>query len=162
WRFVHQTLYADDNNSGRLQVVSVEESKSKYYPSLTIVVGTTLDQVTSQLRMLALALIALSTFIWLSAAFFWRLLCRSALSPLTRMTISVKTISADDLNKRLPTVTTRDELEGLSCAFNELLDRLQISFERQRRFAAEASHQLRTPLTAMLGQLDVAMRRNRS
>ena len=47
-------------------------------------------------------------------------------------------------------------------AFNDLLDRLQTSFEQQRRFAAEASHQLRTPLTAVLGQLEVALRRDRS
>ena len=71
-------------------------------------------------------------------------------------------ISAADLNQRLLAPTTGDELEDLSRAFNDLLDRLQVSFDRQRQFAAEASHQLRTPLTAMLGQIDVALRRERS
>lgn len=71
-------------------------------------------------------------------------------------------ISAADLNRRLTIVASGDELEGLSRAFNDLLTRLEVSFERQRRFAAEASHQLRTPLTAMLGQVDVALRRDRS
>jgi signal transduction histidine kinase len=52
-------------------------------------------------------------------------------------------------------------LEELSRAFNGLLERLHESFERQRRFTGDASHQLRTPLTAMLGQIEVALRRDR-
>ena len=71
-------------------------------------------------------------------------------------------ISAADFNQRLPSSETHDELDDLSRAFNDLLDRLQISFQRQQRFTAEASHQLRTPLAAMLGQVDVALRRDRS
>ena len=53
-------------------------------------------------------------------------------------------------------------MQDLSLAFNGLLDRLHESFERQRRFTGDASHQLRTPLTVMLGQLEVALRRDRS
>jgi signal transduction histidine kinase len=49
----------------------------------------------------------------------------------------------------------------LGRAFNDLLDRLGESFERQRRFTGDASHQLRTPLAAMLGQIEVALRRER-
>ena len=56
---------------------------------------------------------------------------------------------------------SRDELSDLALAFNALLDRVQVSMERQGRFTAEASHQLRTPLTAMLGQTEVALRRPR-
>jgi signal transduction histidine kinase len=56
---------------------------------------------------------------------------------------------------------TRDELQLLSEAFNGLMDRLEYSFAQQSRFTSEASHQMRTPLTAMLGQLDVALRRDR-
>jgi signal transduction histidine kinase len=70
-------------------------------------------------------------------------------------------MTAADLSERLPRVQSRDELEELSRAFNGLLDRLQESFERQRRFTGDASHQLRTPLTAMLGQIEVALRKDR-
>ena len=73
-----------------------------------------------------------------------------------------RNISAVDLSQRLPSAITNDELDDLGRAFNDLLDRLQISFQRQQRFTAEASHQLRTPLAAMLGQVDVALRRDRS
>src|SRR5262249_6824630 len=70
-------------------------------------------------------------------------------------------MDAGDLGQRLPGVRSGDELEDLSRAFNSLLERLQESFERQRRFTGDASHQLRTPLAAMLGQVEVALRRER-
>src|SRR6185436_818069 len=66
------------------------------------------------------------------------------------------------LSQRLVPLSTKDQLGELCRAFNQMLDRVQASFERQRRFAGDASHQLRTPLTSMLGQVDVALRRDRS
>jgi signal transduction histidine kinase len=78
------------------------------------------------------------------------------------MTDTISTISVADLDARLSSIATGDELEELSLAFNALLDRLKSSFEQQRRFAADASHQLRTPLTALQGQVEVALRRDRS
>jgi signal transduction histidine kinase len=141
---------------------SPEVPVSKSYSSLVIAVGTPITYISTQLRSLGLMLAGLSILIWSSAAIFGGWLCRNALAPLTEMTASMATITAVHLNQRLTSPATGDELEGLSRAFNELLDRLQISFDRHRRFAAEASHQLRTPLTAMLGQLEVALRRERS
>jgi two-component system, OmpR family, sensor kinase len=78
------------------------------------------------------------------------------------MADAARDINADDWRARLPAPATGDELEDLARAFNDLLNRLEESFERQRRFTGDASHQLRTPLTAMLGQLDVALLRERS
>jgi signal transduction histidine kinase len=77
------------------------------------------------------------------------------------MAESARAMRAADLGQRLPNTGTHDELEELSLAFNGLLDRLQESFQRQERFTGDASHQLRTPLTAMLGQIEVALRRDR-
>jgi signal transduction histidine kinase len=70
-------------------------------------------------------------------------------------------MTAASLDHRLPPVSTGDELEELSQAFNALLGRVHETYERQRRFTAEASHQLRTPLTALLGHVEVALRRDR-
>jgi signal transduction histidine kinase len=77
------------------------------------------------------------------------------------MHAAVEGIRHDTLDDRVPVPATRDELAGLAGAFNGLLGRLQKAFERQRRFTGEASHQLRTPLTAILGQMEVALRRDR-
>jgi signal transduction histidine kinase len=93
--------------------------------------------------------------------FVGRVVCRRALFPVTKMSSSAREMDAADLGERLPVIGTADELEELGRAFNNLLDRLQESFERQRQFTGDASHQLRTPLAAILGQIEVALRRER-
>src|SRR4029077_13550209 len=87
---------------------------------------------------------------------------RRALGPVTRMAEAARSMGAADLSERLPTPTSADELADLGEAFNGLLDRLGEALERERRFAGEASHQLRTPLAAVIGQVEVALRRDRS
>jgi signal transduction histidine kinase len=78
------------------------------------------------------------------------------------MAVAARLLGATTLERRLPVGAARDELADLGQAFNDLLGRLQESFERQRRFTGDASHQLRTPLTAVLGQVEVALRRERT
>jgi signal transduction histidine kinase len=77
------------------------------------------------------------------------------------MASAAREMTVDNLGQRLPVPATDDELADLSRAFNNLLDRLQESFQRQKRFTGDASHQLRTPLAAVLGQIEVALRRER-
>jgi heavy metal sensor kinase len=131
------------------------------YPGLVITAGMSLQPVRAMLSRLAWALAATSLGLWLLAFFVGRWLCRRALLPVSGMAASARSMDATDLSQRLPTSPTGDELEDLGRAFNGLLDRLQESFERQRRFTGDASHQLRTPLTALLGQIEVALRRER-
>jgi heavy metal sensor kinase len=87
---------------------------------------------------------------------------RQALRPLTKMTHSAATINAESLDKRLPVSKAKDEVQALALAFNATLDRLTAAFARQRRFTADASHELRTPVTAILGQAELALSRPRS
>jgi heavy metal sensor kinase len=132
------------------------------YPALTITAALSLQPVSATLRSLAGMLWVLSVGIWLLVAVVGHRVCRRGLLPVTRMAVAAGEMRGDDLGNRLPTLTSGDELEDLSRAFNQLLDRLQESFERQRRFTGDASHQLRTPLAAILGQIEVALRRQRS
>jgi heavy metal sensor kinase len=137
------------------------EGGGRKYPALSITVGVSLEPVLGTLHRLALVLFGLSLGVWLLALFVGRLVCRRALLPVTQMASTAREMSIDDLERRLPASGTGDELEDLSRAFNNLLDRLQESFQRQKRFTGDASHQLRTPLAAMLGQAEVALRRDR-
>jgi signal transduction histidine kinase len=89
-------------------------------------------------------------------------MCRRAIAPVGRLATAAMSISASNLEQRLPEPGTNDEMDEFVQAFNGLLARLQDSFERQRRFSGDASHQLRTPLTAMLGQVEVALRHERT
>ena len=91
------------------------------------------------------------------------LAARRALRPLTVMTQSAAEISADSLTEqRLPIPRAKDELQALALAFNATLDRLAAAFTRQRRFTADASHELRTPVTAILGHTELALSRQRT
>ncbi len=130
--------------------------------SLVLATVASLDPLEAGQRNVALVLVALSLVVWLLAALVgWRL-CKRALLPVTRMAKAAGSMSMADGTARLPIPGTRDELDLLAGSFNGLLDRLHQEFERQKRFTGDASHQLRTPLAALLGQLEVARRRERS
>ena len=76
-------------------------------------------------------------------------LARKSLEPVTAMADHARRIGAENLEQRLPVVNARDELGKLAATFNELLSRLSSSFSLQRQFMADASHQLRTPLSVI-------------
>jgi signal transduction histidine kinase len=90
------------------------------------------------------------------------LLAGRALRPVDRITGAAAAIAADgspaSLATRLPSPTSPDELGRLATTFNAMLDRIQASFETQRRFVADASHELRTPLAAIRGNTEVMLR----
>jgi heavy metal sensor kinase len=142
-------------------VAPSDDPKQVLYRSLTLSVAAPVAPVRSALIRLALVLIGLSVAVWLSSAAAGRWVCRRALRPVADMAAAARSIRAAEHERRLPAAGTKDELDDLAGAFNGLLDRLQEAFERQRNFTGEASHQLRTPLAAMLGQAEVALRRDR-
>jgi signal transduction histidine kinase len=133
----------------------------KTHRELRITIGTSLAPVHAALTQLAITLAGLSAGILLAALIAVRIVCRHVLAPVRRMAVAASGIGAEELERRLPAIVTNDEVGRLNRAFNGLLERLQESFERQRRFTSEASHQLRTPLAGMLGQVEVALRRER-
>lgn len=85
-----------------------------------------------------------------------------ALAPIDRITRSAQQISADDLHQRLNLTLPNDEVGRLAATFDEMLARLDDAFQRQKRFIADASHEMRTPLTILKGDVEVALNRPRS
>ena len=114
----------------------------------------------AEIRSLAAILPLISLGLWALAAAIGRHFGRRALAPLTLMAESARTMPFDDC--RLPSPGTRDELEDFARSFNGLLDRLHVALERQRQFTGQASHQLRTPLAALIAAIEVARRRPRT
>ena len=155
----------DDGIPGGPSPGSVPLPKDRTYlgNGLILTVAVADAPVAAELRQLMTAMGVISAVIWLTAAFWGRLLCRRALSPITRMAASARSIrrAAPD-GSLLDVSPSRDELEDLGRAFNDLLADLQQSSERQNRFTGDASHQLRTPLTALLASVEVALRQVRS
>lgn len=134
----------------------------RMYEALVLGAGVSLSGVRETLFNLAILLAALSCGTWTLALLAGGRLCLRALRPLTEMAEAAHAIAGQDFDERLPAPATGDELEELGRAFNGLLGRRHEAHERQRRFTGDASHQLRTPLTAMQGQVDLALRHVRS
>jgi len=86
---------------------------------------------------------------------------RQLLYPIKKIADNANEISARSLTRRIHSGKSNDEWYYLSNTLNRLLDRLQESFETQRRFIANASHELNTPLTSITSQLEVSLQRNR-
>jgi len=93
-----------------------------------------------------------------AAAGGW-LLAGRALGPVTQMSRRAREIGATTLHERLPVENPRDELGALATTINGLLARLEEAFERQRRFVADASHELRTPVAVVRAEAEVALAR---
>ncbi len=89
---------------------------------------------------------------------YW--LAGKSLAPIEKIRQKAASIQATDLHTRLDQ-TSKDEVGQLARTFNEMLDRLEDSFLRQRRFTSDASHELRTPLSIIRGEVDVALERPR-
>jgi two-component system, OmpR family, sensor kinase len=90
------------------------------------------------------------------------LLAARTASPLRRFAATAARVDAGDLTPRLEAdPSSAVELRALAEAFNHMLDRLDAAFARQRRFVSDASHELRSPLTAVRGQLEVLARSER-
>jgi heavy metal sensor kinase len=161
WQLRQTRLRATHPPTASALTGGLQKKRGKRYSEVVINVGTSLAPLQATLTRLAMTLAGLSAAILLAALVAVRRICRRVLSPVRRMAVAASGIGAEDLARRLPTIESNDELGQLNRAFNGLLDRLQESFERQRRFTGEASHQLRTPLAGILGQIEVALRRER-
>ncbi|MEO6183786.1 MAG: ATP-binding protein, partial [Verrucomicrobiota bacterium] len=85
-------------------------------------------------------------------------LMRTALSPVAAITAAAKRINEKNLREKLPRTGNRDELDQLTEVFNSMTARLDDSFQRIREFTLHASHELKTPLTVMQGELETALR----
>jgi two-component system OmpR family sensor kinase len=111
-------------------------------------------------RISELFLIAIPLLVAAAGAGGW-FLARRGLAPVAALTSRAAAIGATNLHERLP-IAAEDELGALARVLNDLLDRLERSFAQQRRFMADASHELRTPATIVRTEADVTLSRDRS
>ncbi|MPZ51656.1 MAG: HAMP domain-containing protein [Acidimicrobiia bacterium] len=118
-------------------------------------VGTSFDGVVESTRRLAGALVVIIPIsVAALASLIWWLVGRT-LDPVQAITSEVASITSSDLERRVPETGTEDEIDHLANTMNQMLDRLSSSIERERRFVADVSHELRSPLTRLRTELEV-------
>jgi heavy metal sensor kinase len=126
-------------------------------------------EVGDPVRKFETALQELTTALWLSLPIllaigslggFW--LSARALQPVDQLTKDARAITATDLSRRLAVPPAKDELRRLSETLNVMLDRIENSFRQVRRFTADASHELRAPVTLIHTAAEFSLRRKRS
>ncbi|MGE5631300.1 MAG: ATP-binding protein [Caulobacteraceae bacterium] len=107
------------------------------------------------LNALAGIMLLVDGIVLIIAIIFGYIISRNALSPIDKITNQAKQISVSDLTARIHIDGPDDELKRLSNTFNDLIARIQYSYEKQNRFTLDASHELATPLAVIKGYVDV-------
>lgn len=116
----------------------------------------------AKLKALAQILI-LSFFIGLAILFIvGYYLSKSALSPVSKIVKQAQNISAKNLDERLPVAIEQDELDELSASFNAMLNRIEKAFEAQTQFVSNVSHELKTPMAALITELEITLLKERT
>jgi heavy metal sensor kinase len=149
------TEAADDDDRHRLAVrrVAVSPRQVPY----VIVVGSPLEPTDEELESLREVLAYVVPIALMLAGGGGWFLARQSLSPIAAMAARARRIGAENLGERLPSGNPRDELGRLAETFNDLLGRLEASLTQQRRFMADASHELRTPVATSRTAASVAL-----
>src|SRR5690606_6496328 len=98
----------------------------------------------------------------LLALFISIMFSKKVYTPVKQITDRVKEISSENMHLRLSSSNDKDEIGELITTFNNMLDRLETAFETQNNFVSNASHELGTPLTAIIGEAELALNRPRT
>lgn len=144
-----------------LQIIGIvfKDAKEKEYVSIASAIDTRGKENSKKLR----DTLIISFFIGIAMTIFLGVLfAGQSLKPISAINREIKNITAYNLKQRLSTGNNRDEVAQLAHNFNQMLVRLEKSFELQRSFVSNASHELRTPLAALKSELQIALENERT
>ncbi|WP_246794457.1 heavy metal sensor histidine kinase [Burkholderia perseverans] len=126
-------------------------------PELTLVVATTCERTQKMLRFIALTLAGLIGAATVIALLLSRAVTRFGLEPLVRLSKEAAALSPANRKQRLRTDALPSELHDLASSFNGALERIEHAYDRLESFNADVAHELRTPVSILIGQTQVAL-----
>ncbi|PAM94986.1 two-component sensor histidine kinase [Flavobacterium sp. IR1] len=149
--------YFEINNKYYLGQI-FKERNQKY---MVVVAARDRKGATTTVYIVKIMLFGGIAFVFL-AFFLGRFLAKRVINPVARITKEVNRISASNLHNRLPEVKNSDEISDLTETFNDMLDRLETSFEIQANFINNASHELKTPITTIIAEAEIMLLKERA
>lgn len=149
-------MFETFGENGNLRIVHFLIQKPPL-PPLILQVAVPLTMVRIERAQILSLLFTLIPIALLAAGASGFVIARRALAPMNRIIKTAHSIQAKELSARVP-VPEETELRELAVTLNDLLTRLQKAFESQEKFIADASHQLKTPLAIIRGEIDVYRR----
>lgn len=147
--------------SGDVRVLTIYYDRGPANP-FYLQLGARLDRITLQIRSFQrlLQLLFPISLIWVGVASWY--LARRSMSPIDRITAAARKMTVDHLEQRLGFNLPHGDLASLVASLNEMLERIEKSVRSQERFAADVSHELKTPISVLLGEAQVLARKDRS
>ncbi len=129
----------------------------RHGPPFYVAIGVPLGQTTKILREFTWVYLAIIPGALILGSLLGWFMAGRALAPVSEVTRTAQRISGSNLSLRIPMRQAGDELDYLILTFNRMIERLEASFQQMKQFSADVSHELRTPITAIRGQLEVAL-----
>ncbi len=127
-----------------------------------ISVGYVLSDIELTMNKLFVIQMIAFPFILLISIIGGLVLSKISLRPIDEITRRADDISATNLSLRIPEVKSKDEVGHLTRTLNQMIERLENSFNQIKKFTSDVSHELRTPLTILQGELEIALRKQKS
>lgn len=158
-----QTVYETiERVKPRLRMVTIPIMDDTRKVTSIVQVGTSLEDFDETMkRLLIIMIIAIPTSIASTIAIGYAAATK-ALKPVDKMRKTAFKITSRNLGERIDLGRRKDELGKLAQTFNEMIDRLQDAFQRINQFSSDVSHELKTPLTIIKGETEVALRKERT
>lgn len=129
---------------------------------IKVIVGRSIEPELAQLRHLAMLLAATGAGVLVVGLVGGWIISNRAVRPISQMSATAEAISVQNLSQRINVTETDSELGRLASVLNQMFDRLEAAFQRQVRFTADASHELRTPVAIILADAELTLTRERS